>query len=114
MTLRREMQSGAALAFEPLGDDGKPLPNGTYAYELTATPRLDAQTRQTLAAAHSAGDDAAIARLQAAGKLPRGPLAQSGFFTILNGAVLSPDAKEGRPAAPRAAKAQAPSPPRTW
>ncbi|HEV7787234.1 MAG TPA: hypothetical protein VGQ28_17970 [Thermoanaerobaculia bacterium] len=108
VTLRREIQSGAALAFEPVGDDGKPLPDGTYAYELTATPRLDLQTRQALAAAHRAGDEAAIAKLQAAGKLPRGPLAQSGFFTIHNGALLSPDVKEGRPAAPRPTKALTP------
>jgi len=108
VTLRREILSGATLAFEPVGDDGKPLPDGTYAYELTAKPRLDAQTRQALAAAHRAGDDAAIAKLQAAGKLPRGPLAQSGFFTIHNGALLSPDAKEGRPTASRPTKALTP------
>src|SRR4051812_10166070 len=107
VTLRREIQSGATLAFEPLGDDGKPLADGTYAYELTATPRLDTQTRQALAAAHRAGDEAAIAKLQASGKLPRGPLAQSGFFTIHNGALLSPDAKEGR-STPRATKALTP------
>jgi hypothetical protein len=107
VTLRREIQNGAPLAFEPLGDDGKPLADGTYAYELTATPRLDAATRQALAAAHRSGDEAAIAKLQTAGKLPRGPLAQSGFFTIHNGALLSPDAKEGRPA-PRATKALTP------
>src|SRR6185312_3894812 len=65
-------------------------------------------TRQTLAAAHRAGDEAAIAKLQAAGKLPRSPLAQSGFFTIANGAVVSPDVKEGRPATPRPTKALTP------
>ncbi len=108
VTLRREIQSGAPLAFEPLGDDGKPLADGTYAYELTATPRLDPATRQALAAAHRAGDEAAIAKLQATGKLPRAPLAQSGFFTIHNGVLLSPDAKEGRPAAPRPTKALTP------
>src|SRR4051812_13956140 len=108
VTLRREIQNGAALAFEPVGDDGKPLADGTYAYELMATPRLDAATRQALAAAHRAGDEAAVTRLKAAGKLPRGPLAQSGFSPILNGAVLSPDVKEGRPAAPRTTKALTP------
>ncbi|HEV7509607.1 MAG TPA: hypothetical protein VGS07_32335 [Thermoanaerobaculia bacterium] len=112
VTLRREIQSGAALAFEPVGDDGKPLADGIYAYELTATPRLDLQTRQALAAAHLAGDEAAIAKLQAAGKLPRAPLAQSGFFTIHNGALVSPDAKEGRPAAPRTTKAMTPITPK--
>jgi hypothetical protein len=105
VTLRRELQNGAALAFEPVGDDGKPLADGTYAYELVATPRLDPQTRQALAAAHRAGNDAAIAKLRASGKLPGSPPAQSGFFTILNGAILSPDVKEGRPAVPKPAKA---------
>ena len=111
VTLRREFQAGAALTFEPLGDDGKPLPDGTYAYELTAAPRLDAETRRALAAAHRAGDDAAVARLQAAGRLPAGSLSQSGFFTIHDGAVVSPDLQEERPAAARpkpAAKALSP------
>ncbi|MFY9822079.1 MAG: tail fiber domain-containing protein [Thermoanaerobaculia bacterium] len=108
VTLRREIQSGSALAFEAVGDDGKPLADGTYAYELMATPRLDAETRQALARAHQAGDEAAVTRLKAAGKLPRGPLAQSGFFTIHNGALLSPDVKEERPAAPRPTKALTP------
>jgi hypothetical protein len=112
VTLRRELQNGAVLAFEPVGDDGKPLPDGTYAYELVATPRLDAQTRQALAAAHRAGNEAAIAKLQASGKLPGSSLAQSGFFTIHNGALLSPDVKEGRPAAPRTSKALTPITPK--
>jgi len=110
VTLRRELQGGAALAFEPFGDDGKPLGDGTYAYELIASPRLDAQTRQALAAAHRAGNEAAIAKLQASGKVPGGSLAQSGFFTIHNGAIVSPDLKE--PAAPKPAKALTPITPK--
>ncbi|HSS78185.1 MAG TPA: tail fiber domain-containing protein [Thermoanaerobaculia bacterium] len=108
VTLRRELQGGAALAFEPIGDDGKPLGDGTYAYELIASPRLDAQTRQALAAAHRAGNEAAIAKLQASGKVPGGSLAQSGFFTIHDGAIVPPDLKEGRPTTPRPTKALTP------
>jgi hypothetical protein len=108
VALRREFQAGAVLTLEPFGDDGKPLPDGTYAYELTAAPRLDAETRRALTAAHQAGDDAAIAKLQAAGRLPRGPLTQSGFFTIHDGAVVPLDAREERPAASRPPKALTP------
>ncbi len=109
LVLRREFKGGGTFSFEPFGDDGKPLPNGTYTYELVAAPRLDAETRQALTAARRAGDDAAIAKLQASGRLPRGPLAQSGSFTIQNGALVSPDLKEEpqRPT-PRAPKALTP------
>jgi hypothetical protein len=106
LILRREFKGGGTFSFEPFGDDGKPLPNGTYTYELVAAPRLDAETRQALTAARRAGDDAAIAKLQASGKLPRGPLAQSGSFTLQNGALVSPELRE--PAAPRAPKALTP------
>ena len=30
ITLRREIQNGAALAFDPVGDDGKPLADGGF------------------------------------------------------------------------------------
>jgi hypothetical protein len=105
LILHREFRAGVSALFEFFGDDGKPLPDGAYTYELIAAPRLDAETRQALAAARRAGDDAAIAKLQTSGRLPRGPLAQSGTFTIQNGAVVSPELRE--PPAPRGPKAPA-------
>lgn len=102
LILRREFQAGASVSLEPFGEDGKPLPDGSYTYELSAAPVLDRETRRALAVARRNGDDAAIAKLQAAGKLPRTPLVQSGFFSITNGAVVAQDLREengGKPAA---------------
>ena len=93
LILRREFAAGAAVAFEAVGDDGKPLPDGAYRYELVAAPVLDRATRRALAAARQSGDDAAIAKLQEAGKLPRTPMVQSGAFSIDHGTLVQ-DAKE--------------------
>jgi hypothetical protein len=94
LILRREFAAGAALSFEAVGDDGSPLPDGAYTYELVAAPVLDRATRRALAAARQSGDDAAIAKLQAAGKLPRTPMVQSGAFKIAGGALVQDDLKE--------------------
>jgi hypothetical protein len=108
LIVQREFRSGTNPALELFGADGKPLPDGAYVYELTATPRVDAATRRALAAAHAAGDDAAVAKLAAVGQLPRGPLAQSGAFTVRDGSIVSPELKEDRPTAHRPAKAASP------
>jgi hypothetical protein len=108
--LQREFRAGAVPAFGPFGADGKPLPDGVYTYEIAVAPRVDPATRKALAAAREAGDDAAIAKLQASGTLPRGPFAQSGAFTIRDGAIVSPELREERRAAPAKAKGGTPLP----
>jgi hypothetical protein len=105
LIVQREFRSGTNPALELFGADGKPLPDGAYVYELAATPRVDPATRQALAAARAAGDDAAVAKLLASVKLPRGPLAQSGTFTVRDGSIVSPELREDPPAAHRPAKA---------
>jgi endosialidase-like protein len=94
LILRREFAAGAAVMFEAIGDDGKPLPDGAYRYELVASPVLDRATRRALAAARQNGDDAAIAKLREAGKLPSTPMIQSGSFSIAHGTLVQDDAKE--------------------
>lgn len=105
LVLRRELAAGTAPSLAVFGDDGKPLPDGAYTYELVASPVLDAATRQALARVRRTGDDSVIAKLQADGKLPRTPLQQSGTFTIKDGAFVSPDLREEAGRAPRASKA---------
>jgi Chaperone of endosialidase len=94
LILRREFAAGASAMFEAVGDDGKPLPDGAYTYELVAAPVLDRATRRALAAARQSGDDSAVAKLQAAGRLPRTPMIQSGAFRIAGGTLVQDDAKE--------------------
>lgn len=108
LLLRREIAAGVAPSFGVFGDDGKPLPDGAYTYELVASPVLDAATRQAMARAHRTGDDSILTKLQADGKLPRTPLQQSGNFTIKDGAFVSPDLREPANQAPRASKAAGP------
>jgi hypothetical protein len=106
LILHRELAAGAPAAFDAVGDDGKPLPDGAYRYELVAAPRLDRATRRALAAARQSGDDSIIAKLQAAGKLPTTPMIQSGSFRIAEGALVQNDLVEPRSdSGPKPAKA---------
>ncbi|HEX9940466.1 MAG TPA: tail fiber domain-containing protein [Thermoanaerobaculia bacterium] len=95
LILRREFAAGVAPSFEAF-NDGKPLPDGTYTYELIAAPVLDRETRQALARARQTGDDSIVTKLRAEGKLPRTPLAQSGSFVVKDGAIVAQDLREGR------------------
>ena len=109
LILRREFAAGASIVFEAVGDDGKPLPDGAYRYELVAAPVLDRATRRALAAARQNGDDAAIAKLQAAGKLPRTPMVQSGAFSIDHGTLVQEANEPRRGKGSAASKALTPS-----
>jgi endosialidase-like protein len=109
LILRREFAAGAMVVFEAVGDDGKLLPDGAYSYELVAAPMLDRATRQALAAARQNGDDSVIAKLQAAGKLPRTPMIQSGSFKIAGGILVQDDVKEPQPNGTAQSKARPPA-----
>jgi hypothetical protein len=94
LILRREFRAGIAPSLGLFGKNGKPLPDGAYTYELTASPIIDQVTRDAMAAARQAGDDGAFAKLRASGKLPRAPLSQSGVFTIAGGSIVQQDLSE--------------------
>src|SRR6478672_1527920 len=97
--VRREVAGGQTPTFAlPQG-----AADGSYVYELRAMPPLDAEVRQALAASRGAGGQAAIERLRKAGRLPAGELVQSGTFRVVDGSVVSPEAREPRQAAPKAA-----------
>ena len=94
--VRREFRSGEPVAFE-LAAAAK---DGSYRYELRGTPRLDASTRQELAAARKAGNEAAvIQRLKDAGRLPLEGAVQSGSFLVKDGSIVSGGRDEERPRA---------------
>jgi endosialidase-like protein len=94
LILRREFGAGATPSFETIGNDGKPLPDGAYSYELVAAPVLDRETRRALATARRTADDSILEKLRTDGKLPRTPLVQSGSFTIAGGTILSQNVRE--------------------
>jgi hypothetical protein len=62
---------GEAPALSLFDAQGMPLPDGTYTWELRATPRLSADLKQVSA-----------------------PLVQSGHFTLAGGALVAPDIVE--------------------
>jgi len=97
--VRREFAAGQAPVFElPKGGA-----NGSYAYELRVVPTLDPEVRKALAASREAGGAAAVERLRKAGRLPAGEQVQSGFFTVADGALVAPEAREERKAPAKAA-----------
>lgn len=81
--------SGSDVPFLHVFDlDGEPLADGSYTYELIATPLVTAKTRDLLQKARASGDDAEVARLQKEGKLPRAPEPYTGYFTVVNGKIV--------------------------
>ena len=67
--------------------------DGTYQYELRVTPQIASDVKRQLAVARAANDDAAVDRIMTAAGLKTSPY-QAGAFSIANGAIVSPDAKE--------------------
>jgi hypothetical protein len=104
--VRQEFAAGQIPSFDlPRGSA-----DGSYVYELRAISPLDPEVRKALAASREADGAAEVERLRRAGRLPVGELVQSGSFAVTNGAVVAPEAREPRMAAPArpAAKAAVP------
>jgi len=89
--LNLAVESDAAPATDSLDD-------GAYQYELVVTPSLGPSVRAELKAARAAADgqeNAAVARsLKSQGKTPSKRQVQSGYFTILEGQLVSAEETE--------------------
>jgi len=88
---RSEFDGAAMPYFEIFDAAGQTLADGTYSWELKATPKLGPQLRAELAAARADGDRARIDALP-----PAGSLVQSGYFTVAGGSIV--DERAGEPA----------------
>lgn len=101
--LRREL-AAARGTLDLAGESGRPLVDGSYEWELLASPVIDEETRRALDEARR-GEDAAgvLEALRAAGRIPRGS-SQSGSFAVRDGAIVAPDFREGEPGAARSAR----------
>src|SRR6266849_4428377 len=102
--LSKEFQAGraAVLRVQELG--AKVPADGHYTWELRAVPRISAETKRQLAAARQAGDEEAVARIQAEAGLNR-DLVRSGAFAIQSGSFVVSAGEE--PAPPRGGKVAA-------
>ena len=69
--------------------------DGSYTFELTASPRLGPEVRKMLQAARERGEDLALERrLRTEGILPAEPLIQSGYLTVTGGQFVDLGAQE--------------------
>ncbi len=97
--LRQQFAPGESPTFSVFDASGNLRPAGSYAYELKAIPQLDRATREELQSLRDQGKEAVRSALEKSGKLPAGPLVQSGYFAILDGA-LEMGGRQEAPAAP--------------
>ncbi len=88
---RQEIASGQTPEFDLSMVEG--AVDGAYTWELRLIPRIDAEVRNALAEARRQGDDAAIERLRAEGKVPAERV-QSGSFIVKSGSIVASDAAE--------------------
>ena len=98
--LREEYAAGSELNFRLVDKLGEPRPDGQYAYEMRVTPWLDHDTRQALATARQTGSMSIVEDLKQSGKLPSEPVIESGYFSILQGAIVEGGATESPVNAP--------------
>jgi hypothetical protein len=88
-----------------LDQDGKPLQDGQYGYELRFTPVIPSDVKRQMAALKESEDRSDyVAELQNLGVLPKEPLVQSGTFRVSEGKVILPDRVENEPGAAGAVK----------
>jgi len=88
---RQEIASGQTPEFDLSSVEG--AVDGAYTWELRLIPRIDAEVRSALAEARRNGDDAAIERLRAEGKVPAERV-QSGSFVVQGGSVAVSEGAE--------------------
>lgn len=97
-SFQREFAAGKTPSLSLFDALGGRLADGVYQYEIRVVPQVSKAVREQLKAARAAGDDKAIAALQAANGLDR-EVVQSGSFILDGGSpVLSGSASEAPPA----------------
>ncbi|MGE0826867.1 MAG: hypothetical protein AB7G75_31855 [Candidatus Binatia bacterium] len=93
--LGSEFLPGQPVGFDVVDEQGQRLPDGQYTYELIVAPQLAPGVQQALRQSRAAGtDEAVVAQLQQQNVLPREPLTQSGYFSILGGSIVVPTTEE--------------------
>ncbi|MEM7035318.1 MAG: tail fiber domain-containing protein [Chloroflexota bacterium] len=80
--------------FSLLDDNGAPHPDGSYTYELVASPVVDPLVRRALDTVTEENRAAVQEQLRASGKLPA-PAIQSGYFLVVSGRLILGDHDEG-------------------
>jgi hypothetical protein len=89
--VRQEVGAGQMPEFDLSSVEG--AVDGAYTWELRLIPKFDAEVRKALAEARRKGDDAAIDRMRAEGKIPADRV-QSGSFLVEAGSFVAPGETE--------------------
>jgi hypothetical protein len=71
------------------------LGDGNFVYELRFLPVIDVEVRNILSTARDNDDHAIALELTRSGKIPDRDLVQTGYFTVQDGTLMSPDLEEG-------------------
>lgn len=87
--IHQEFVPGQAPSLSLFQPGGERLPDGVYAYELRAVLRQDQKLHEKSAEAREAEDDFDAQELQEVGKLPEGPLMQSGHLWVQEGSFVA-------------------------
>ncbi|NJL29530.1 MAG: tail fiber domain-containing protein [Thermoanaerobaculia bacterium] len=99
--LEDSFRSGEIPKLDPVDFAGEQLEDGRYAWELRATPVIDSNVRQLLAAARKLDDPKAekelAQQLRREGRIPWQPITQTGYFTLDRGLILLDEPEDRSP-----------------
>ena len=87
------------FAYSIFDNNGQPLKDGRYTFEVRLTPRLDPAIRAELQAARKSGDMTIVDELCEAGLIPLEAATAFGYFTVFRGRIQDINQPEGRAAA---------------
>lgn len=92
--VERDFEPGDKPRFEPVDENGKPLPDGGYTWELRAAPKIDPEVRERLAEIRESGDQDALAEMRRKGLVPARPMTRSGYFQVREGRLVDGRTRE--------------------
>ena len=94
--IHRQFKSGSSAYFDIVDEQGKPLGDGSYRYELVVVPAIPDQIRARMEAVRESSEDRAKLEreLRSEGWLPKEPLIQSGHFSITSGLIVDGSQQE--------------------
>lgn len=88
--VQQEFQPGEAVGFSLNDGRDSSFPDGQYTYELVVTPLLSPPALDALRTAQEVGDHSQREELRRQGILPRRPLTQTGYFSVMSGSIVMP------------------------
>jgi hypothetical protein len=98
-TIRREYRPGSPAYFDVLDEQGQPLRDGSYRYEVVVVPAIPDAIRERMEAVRESPDDRfkLERELREQGWLPKEPIVESGHFSVAGGLIVDGSAPEGSP-----------------